>query len=252
MPVTLNNLYNKFKGYVNTQVGGWWKIQTDFTNQCNSISNKLWEHYTGQAEKSQEIKDKLQPFLKSKNVIVKPQKNFGVVKLPDAYGRFATARILVAGDKTKPDIDVEGCSELITDEERTETYYDSLKEKTVELIDIQKWGSCLDHKTKFPTLENPKMTEVEGAFRIAPRNASVVIIDYYVKPTDATFVYTVAPGNIQTGSGDFIIYDSNNSRPLEWPETMIDEFVLELAKRYGTFTQNPLITQSAAQEKMTS
>lgn len=249
------DLYQSFQSAINTFVGGWYRPNTDFIVKANDISIELWEKWTRQAEKSQEIKDNLRPFLKSKNVIVKSQNTYyGILSLPQDYERFSSAGILISNEKTlaNRNIDNGKCDGLETQEEINEEYYNSMEEKTIELIDDKKWRACLEHITKKPTLNNPKMTQIDGGYKVAPRQVSVVVLDYYIKPEKATFVYTIAPGNIQTGAGDQIIYDKTNSKPFQWPDTVRNEFIIRLGEAYGLFTRDAFVSQVTTQQKMTA
>jgi hypothetical protein len=245
--LSLLTIWNSFQSYANTFQGGWYRPNTDFQPAVNDISKKLWEQWTGQAEKSQEIKDHLSPFLKTKNYIVENVvgNNFGVLKYPSDYGRFSSARIILNNQKCVPCPDVNNgqCEngDFKTAEEVSEEYKDNLTQRMVELIDNQKWFSCLNHLTKNPTFESPKMTQYQGGFNVAPRKVSVIVLDYYVRPKEGTFAYTIAPGDTNTGAGDYLIYDPVNSIQLEWPETVLNEFVIELGIRFGLFTRSEFI-----------
>lgn len=249
-------LYSSFKSYVNTSQNGWFRPQTDFIQAANDISNELWETETKKAEKSQESRDNLIFYLKSKNIIVKSEKSsFGKFIPPPDYGRFASARLIVAGGKkTVPAKDVEDgkCDGWKSDEELAEDYYNSVKEVSIENVDNQRWSSVTEHLTKGPTLQNPKLTQIDEGFKLSPRQVSVVVLDYYVRPTNAIFAYTKTPGNVQTGAGDQIVYDKSKSKPLQWPTTMINEFVIRLGIRYGLFTREQFMANIATQQKATT
>lgn len=250
------DLYNSFQTYTNTFVGGWFRPQTDFIQRVNDISKMLWVKWINRAEKSQEAKDFLLPFLRSKNMIVSAKGVYGTFQPPKDYGRFSTARIIVAKDTCLPDksVDQGKCDngDFKTQEEMTEEYFDSVKQFTVEMIDDGKWGAVNEHLTKGPTLSSPKMRQIDGGFEVSPRKISVIVLDYYVEPKEATFVYTISPGNVQTGAGDQLIYDKNNSDPLEWPATIRNEFIIELGISYGLFTRDTFVSQVTQQQKMTA
>lgn len=274
MPIDPFALYQSFQSYVNTFQGGWFRPQTDFQTATNDISNELWEKWTRLSEKSQEIRDNLGPFLRSKNRIVEKQSTYyGTFLPPDDYGRFASARIIRKDNECIPCRGIGGiegkeqgdCSETdIQDQEQvSDTYYEGICEQQIDMIDNMRWGSVCQHLTKAPTLYNPKMTqysvEVTGpkstitgkiAFKVAPRTVSVVVLDYYIRPTPCVFGYTKAPGDVQTGAGDQIIYDVNKSTPLQWPTTVITEFLIRLGERYGFFTRDQFMAQAATQQKM--
>ena len=252
--IDLFDLYESFKSYTNTFVGGWFRPQTDFTKRCNDISKNLWVKWTREAEKSQEAKDNLFPFLKSKNIIVAANGPYGKFQSPKDYGRFATARIIVANHNCYPDKSVENgnCEngDFKTEQELTDEFYDSVEQIDVELIDDKKWGAVNAHLIKKPTLTKPKIRQIDNGFEVAPRKVSVIVLDYYVEPKEATFVYTLTPGNVQTGAGDQIIYDNKNSNPLEWPATVRNEFLIELGASYGLFTRDQFMTQVTQQQKI--
>lgn len=260
--LSLFSIWKSFQAFVNTFQGGWYRPQTDFENACNDISNLIWEDWTGQAEKSQEIKDHLAPFLKSKNLIVTNANSFyGTISYPKDYGRFATATILVAGDGCIPckTVDDGKCSDgtdFKTTEEISDEYYSKCEERQILLVDDQRWAACLTHLTKCPTFQNPKMRQMStdkfNGFQVAPRTVSVVVFNYYTKPKNGTFKYTVASGNVQTGAGDQIIYSpAPSSTELEWPPTVINEFVIRLGERYGLFTRDQFVTAFSSQMKKT-
>jgi hypothetical protein len=258
--IDLYELYLSFQSFCNTYIGGWYRPDTDFTKACNDISKILWVKWTRLAEKSQEARDNLFPFLVSKNMIVSNSGVYGTFLPPvdpkKPYGRFASARIIVVGNTCVPSKEVNNgkCSNgnFKTPNELTEDYYDSVKQIDVEMIDDQRWGACNKHKTKGPKLDSPKMRQIDGKFEVAPRLVSVVVLDYYRPPCEATFKYTISPGNVQTGSGDMIIYDKKNSTPLEWPFNLRDEFLIELGIRYSMFTKEQFLAQMSIQKKQTA
>lgn len=273
MPIDPFSLYQSFQSYVNTFQGGWYRPQTDFQSATNDISNDIWEDFTKRAEKSQEVRDNLGPFLRSKNRIVKRQNSyFGVFQAPDDYGRFASARIIRQADKCIPCQGLEGAEEMeqgkcdaINTEDQTEIdnkFFEGMCEQQIDMIDNQRWGSVCQHLTKPPTLYNPKMTQysvevpapnntkiAKISFKVAPRAVSVVVLDYYIRPTPCVFGYTKAPGNVQTGAGDQIIYNKNASTPLQWPDTLVNEFLWRLGERYGFFTRDQFMAQVSTQQK---
>ena len=55
----------------------------------------------------------------------------------------------------------------------------------------------------------------------------------------------MSTGNPQTGAGDYLIYDADQSVKLEWPESMIPYFLDELQKIYAKFTRDPILFQMA-------
>lgn len=253
--IDVYSLWLDFDSAVNTSINGWFRPETDFVRAVNEISIKLWNKWTNDAEKSQESKDKLFPFLKSRNTTVENQSAYyGVAKKPPLYGRLASARIIVHADMTLPSKEVEEgkCEGFKSKEEITDEYYDNIKEFRVQIIDNQRWSSYCEHLTKGPTLEKPGITQINDGFKVAPRKVSVIVLDYYVEPKKATFNYTITVGNPQTGSGDQLVYNSVLSEKLEWPETVRKEFLDELVSWYSQYTRDQVLSSITAQNKQTN
>ncbi len=256
--IDLFELWQVFQSYANTFQGGFWRPQTDFQRQVNLVSIAMWDEKTTQAEKAQEISDDLRNFLITENLIVKQANSYyGTVNYPEKYQRFATAKLLVSQNgNCCPDQTINDgkCSngDFKSQEEINEAYYDTIKERLIEKIDTQRWSACLEHLTKNPTLESPKMTQVNNGFKVAPRQVSVVVLYYFVKPIEGTFKYTTSPGNVQTGQGDQIIYNQTASQPLNWPETVKPEFIWRLGEIYGAFTKDQFLTAFSSQQKATA
>lgn len=249
--LSLFTIWSSFQSLVNTAQNSFFRPQTDLQQSVNDISKELWDNWTSQSEKSQQIRDFLAPFLKSKNIIVIPQNSYyGLVEYPDNYGRYASTRVFSINNDVVPcpDVDNGKCEGFETQQEVNEEYYANILERTVDLIDEQRWAACLEHLTKNPTLKNPKITQIDGGWKVAPRTVSVLVLDYYIRPTEGTFKYTIAPGNPQTGAGDFIQYDPT-SIPLQWPETVLNYFLWKLATRYGLFIGNQFLSQFSAQQE---
>jgi hypothetical protein len=231
----------------------------DFERQVNDISLDFWNKWTEQADKSNEIQDELSPFRRSVNLIVNAgQSGFGTMSYPVDYGRYSSARILVAGEETFPDEELDTCNcegASIDPNERQESdfeklsrlekFKDKITEYPINKIPNGKWGGALQHKTKKPTLEKPLITQYDKSFKVAPRNVSVIVLDYYVMPKPSLFAYTISPGNTITGQGDTIIYNKEKSVPLQWNESMIPRFISELKLKYGVVTRDPFMVQAS-------
>lgn len=248
------DLWNSFQSLVNTFQGGWFRPQTDFIQACNDLSKKFWVKYTDEAYKSQRAKDNLMPFAKTHNYKVDNSGVRAFFKVDKDYGRFSSAWIVVHNSQCVPDPKIEDGKCVNVDFEDKETitqdYYDELKAFEVDLIDDIKWASVNQHKTKGPRLDKPYIRQVEGGFQILPRKISAITVSYWREPKPATFNYTLSPGNVQTGAGDQIIYNTN-SDPLEWPFSMRDDFLMELGIRYSLFTREQFLFAASQQQKTT-
>lgn len=240
-------LYLDFASLVNTMQGGFFRLQTDFERRANAINMDIWQQYTKIPEKTQEVTDYLSPFTVPKNVQVKKLNTYyGIAPYPSDYARFSSARILVHGKKkgeeTVPDMKVDDGKCLIEDENEKEVklneYYENIKERQVDLVDDSRWAACIDHETKYPTLEYPKIHQFNGGFYVAPRSVSVIVLTYYVQPKYVKINYTLSPGNVQTGAGDEIIYTPTPGQAFLWSPTLVNEFLIRLGEAYGYFTRD--------------
>lgn len=254
------DLWQDLGAQLNISQNSWWRPESDFIRNVNDISIKLWNDKIDIAERDGRIIDELRTFFKPKNIIVKQQNSFyGIVEYPtkegEEYGRFGSARLLLAGKSCVPckDVDDGQCcnGEFKSDAELADDYYNTVCETQIEKIDNQRWPSVLQHLTKRPTLLNPKMTQVGNSFKVAPRNVTVVILNYYVPPKTATFKYTLSTPNLTNGSGDAIIYDKDASQPLDWPYTVKPEFLSLLKDAYIGYTRDGLYQQITASQKQT-
>lgn len=260
--ITLFELYNEFKAMVNTSQNGFWRPENDFEKNVNVASDLLFNKKTEIAERDQKIVDDLRPYLISKNIIVEKANSFyGIVPLPTEpkhpeYSKYASARMLLAGQSCVPcqEVDQGECinGEFKSDTELTEDYYNTVCEVQIEKIDNQRWPSVLQHLTKRPTLLRPKLTQINNQFQVAPRDVSVVVLNYYRKPKYATFKYTLTEPNLQDGSGDVIIYNEEQSQPLEWPSTVKTELLDILKDMYVGFTRDSQYQQINSAQKQTN
>ena len=252
--LSLFTIWQSFQSLVNTAQNSFFRPYTDFQQSVNDISKELWDQWTSSSEKNQQVRDYLAPFLKSKNIMVQPRNSYyGVVLYPKDYGRYASAAVWSIRNQCVPcpDVDNGKCKGYKTQEEVNEEYYRNIEERQVDLIDEQRWKACLTHLTKMPTIQAPKITQIDGGWKVAPKDVSIIVLDYYKVPAEGTFLYTVEPGNPQTGSGDYIIFNTS-SVSLEWPETVLNYFLWKLAKRYGVFIGNQFLAQFSEQQKMTA
>lgn len=241
--MTVANLFTIFQALiseVNVQQSGQIRPVEDFVRWLNTVSLDMFRDYTADAEITQLNADTLAPFRQSVNIQIQQiaGSRFGFIPNPTDYEAYSSMRILrhkeattCAMDNTLPCITDKGkCLQVVdSDYAAMEQKYagTNLIELTVNLIDNQRWGSCLDHITKGPTFDNPKATQKKGGFFIAPAGLSVVVLDYYKTPTPYIFAYTIDPAT------DIIVYDAGNSQQSEWSEGMQNEILTRLRKKYG-------------------
>jgi hypothetical protein len=276
MAIDVFQLWEKWIGNVNTHQGGHVKPERNFLNWCNDISFSLFEtKFASSWEKSQKVDDDLaKPFLKTKNIEVKN----GIAKYPEDYAHFSAARVsfrksdgAIGFRPGVPFIDCNGnelpeksCPKFISEEvyeiiqsqqsaekpkDIEEAEADEFGEKNIDKVDSGRWGAIMDHRFSRPTLNNPAITQGEGGWKVAPAGVKNIIVDYLRKPMLATFNYKVVPGDIVTGQGDNIQYDPNGSKPLEWDELIVNEFLNLLEKKYGKFIREEFIWQTSESDR---
>lgn len=264
--IDLFKLYEKVCGTYNTQQGGHIRPHRNFVDWVNDISLELFEEYFAVAEKNQTIDDRLNPFLKSANVVVGalPGSNYDVFAAPDDYEHFSSARVYLntnnvgcpcEGVKT---LDATGkciancgtpyqdADDKILEERKVQ---EGLCEVPIVKVSNSRWGSICNHKTMYPTVDKPKITQFDKGFKLAPKNLGVISFDYYRKPKAGTFAYTITnPGNID----EYIQYNQAGSTPLEWSEVLITEFINRIGKKYGQFIREQFVFDtSEANRKVT-
>jgi len=258
--IDMFDLWERFCADNNTFQGGMFRPERDFEKDVNTISLKAFNDFVGQDEKTQQIDDWLAPFANTVNIIVTPQSgNWGLAIYPDAplyppYGAWKAARSLQHKEECmceeghaifKDGKKCDGNETELEKLQRVDRYKAGIFEATITKVESSKWSACLEHETKCPTFEAPKLTQYKEGYKVAPRSVSVIVLDYYQKPKKAKFAYTIAPGNPQTGAGDYLIYNQAASTQLEWPETMIPYFLGKLQEKYAKFTGNTQLLQMA-------
>jgi hypothetical protein len=253
--IDLFDLYNRFCSDVNTFQGGFVRPERDYERLVNSISQDIWNEWTEQAEKTQEINDNLSPYLQTVQIIVAPASgNEGIALYPKDYGRYSASRVLLHKGECMCDTSIdtydggkcvrEGHRETeIEKADRIKKYRKGIVQATCYKVESSRWASILTHETKCPTLLEPAITQFKNGIKVAPLDVSVIVLDYFIAPKYAKFAYTIAPGNPQTGAGDYIIYDQANSGKLEWPDTMIPFFLDKLREVYARYTRDGALFQ---------
>lgn len=244
MPIDTFDLWEELCQTVNTHQNGMIKPNRQFIKWVNAISIQLFEEkFAGAWQRNQKITDDLaNPFLKSFPVKVKDINNptFDLIEYPADYGHISSVRFYHKGD-FKP---VEVQCEKIADNDYKYTLPNEVTEQPIPYVDNNRWGAIARHKNKKPAFSRPYATQYEGGFKLMPKGVPYVIIDYFRRPVSATFLYTL-------GAEDQIIYNPASVK-LEWSDLVRNEFITRLKEKFGLFTQQPLIMQSAAQEKITT
>lgn len=261
--ITTFELYEKFCGTVNTHQGGHARPNRNFINWVNDVTIDIFMEEIKEWEKTQIITDRLSPFLKSVNVVVTgmPNQMWDLIKLPSDYEHFSSARIWKRADEfcgcsTCDTIDGKDgkekkCDFRLIDEDEMEFAKQasdaSIKEVTITKVPNDKWGAICSHRTMGPTSEKPICTQYDKGLKIAPKGTGVVIVDYFRLPVNATFEYTLLnPG----AENEYIQYNANTSKPVEFSKTLIPEMLDRLQKKYGTFTRENILYDQGERERL--
>lgn len=261
--ITSFELWQKLIGKVNTHQGGHVRPHRNFVDWVNDISFALFEEEYGVWEKTQQITDRMMPFLESVNVLVtsKSGQMWDLVTLPTYYEHFSSARIykkkeLYCGDRSLITIDGDTgketrCANYIDedDKELLRRQQDaSICEITITKVKNNQWGAICKHKSKGPSMDNPICTQYKAGLKLAPKGIGVIVMDYFKLPTKCTFDYTITnPGT----ESEYIQYNPA-SIPLDWSQTMINEFINRLQKNYGTFVREPLLYEQGERDRNTT
>lgn len=250
--IDIYDIWQKLMSRVNVQQGGQIRPVSDFEKWYNIVSDLLFRRKVASAELNQMTDDDLAPFLKTVNILCVNQagKPYSIAAYPADYSGYASMRISRQKETDGegngiPIIDGTGKCFMYNDPDyaqMTQSFAGAnLIEAAVNKIDNQRWAGCRSHDKKNPTYESPKCTQFVSGFKVAPKGLQSVVLDYYKTPRRAVFGYTIV--------NDVVIYDSTASTQLEWPNTMENEFLVELEKAYGMAVRENEVYQMAENDK---
>lgn len=226
--------------------------QNDFLQQA---SIELFNEKVLSASKSNKLDDDLAPFLKSKNINVSTPAglNYGLLLRPSDYNKFWSIRAFFSGNSEDnlvscgcPSSEPVPCDavENLPVDEVPVVDMPILKEVNVTKVDGSQWSAVLMHRSKMPTLDNPYCTQYDAGFKVAPRNITVVTMDYYRLPTEAIFGYVLLSGN-------YYQYDPSTSVNIEWPATVLDELLDRTVRIFSNYLRDPEMRKFAIEQMMT-
>lgn len=246
--LNLFDLWQSIMSEVNVQQGGNIRPQIDFQSWVNAISMELFHERAAAAELNDMIDDDLATFLLSAYtaLISQPGQPWWLLPRPSNYAYFAGCKVL----RQLPDkiaiVDGDGQCLQFNDKDyaalRQKFAGKNLIESTVKKLDEQRWESCLGHRFKKPTFQNPKMVQYSAGFKVAPAGIGGVVLDYYRLPKDCVFAYTI-------GTGDIIQYNAGASIQLEWGENLKNEFLTRLKKKYAIYVREEGLYGQAVNDK---
>jgi hypothetical protein len=218
----------------------------------------LNEKYLAQIQ-TQKLDDDISIFHKSVNlpVTVPEGLNYGLIQFPTDYIYYWTLRAFFSG--TIDNLNSCGCPTADNSACNAQTnliqtpvpieLIPIVKEVNVEKVDSGRWSAVLNHRTKAPTLNHPYCTEYEGGFKVAPRNLSIVTMDYYVLPVKAKFGYQIIQNNVT--AVPFYQYDPNTSTNIQWGSQVQNELLDRVMKLCAIYLNNPNLYSAANELKAT-
>ena len=83
-------------------------------------------------------------------------------------------------------------------------------EVPVENVKDTNWGAVISSQLVTPTKQFPKYSEFRLEYRFAPKNIGIVMIDYFNKPVEPVWGFTVVSGRP--------VYDPATSTDFEWDD----------------------------------
>lgn len=238
---------------VNVQQGG--QIPpTVFNNWYNEVSDWYFKKLAEKYATEQVMSDFLSPFTNYVNVIVAQQsgQNFGIATYPADYEFFLNATVLYQkaentcffNDKF-PIIDGGGKCAQYEDPDiaKLKIAYacSNVLESQINKVDLDKWPSCLNHPTKYPTLPQPKMLQFKGGFKVSPKFVTTLVLYYLTTPVKSVFAYTI--------TNDIAIYNAGGSTQLQWSEQVMPIFLAELQKKYAAYVNDGGMYQMGDNDK---
>lgn len=146
-----------------------------FNSFCNAAQMLVFEKDRQIFLKTGEISDFLSWFLT--NTVINPNAVTGYANYPSNYQHTASVR----------------------------SYYNGI-ERPVELVENKAWGEIMASELMAGTKLFPKYTEFDSECRFLPKNIGIVMLDYFRKPVEPVWNYTIVNNQqvyTSTGSVDF-------------------------------------------------
>lgn len=249
------DMWQTLMSLCNVQQNGQIRPTTDFINWYNAVNVEMFHAKCGAFQLGQQITDETNPFHKT---IIVPcanvaGRNYVVAAYPADYEYLIDLRVIRQKDERAcgslekfPIIDGNGKAKMYTDPDYAAMAQQyaamGLVEEQLQVIDSQRFGSCLTHPTKGPTWDEPKATQDGTGIKIAPMGVQAVVLDYFATPVNATFAFTIS-------AQDIVIYNAGGSTQLQWTNVVKNEFLNELGKKYASYIGDMQLYQQFNENK---
>lgn len=238
------DLYESFLAHANTYQGGHVKPQREFINWVRDVSLSFFSAGCQEFEKTKVISDRMSPFLKTKPLQLETEGNpgFDLAVFPEDYAYFATARHFSRDGAfvVEPDQDLlcyDGkqckCKDKVGASQWVSSITaDTIKEKTIDKVDNDRWGSLLDHRILRPSIDKPKMTQYSSGFKVSPKGLGIIVLDYFRLPEDPKMNYIITNSGTED---EYMQFVEQGSQHLPWPKDMMADFIPALILKYQAF-----------------
>ena len=220
-----------------------------FNTWYNEVGDWYFNYLAERFQLNQIIGDYLSPFTRRANVLGTPQtgRNWVLFKKPADFEFFLNASILrqleeetCFFNKDLPLIDGSGNAAQYTDPDIAAMQINfagaNVEEKIINMVDTSRWASCLNHITKGPTWAEPKMTQFDQGYIVAPKGIPSIVLTYLKTPKQSVFAYTIS-------DQDIAIYNDAGSTQLDWSEQVTPVFLAKLVTKYGLYINDPGVTK---------
>lgn len=238
--IDLWQLWLALKSNTNTKQGGHLRLR-DFNSWVNQASLEIFKEDFAAWQKTQILTDDLRAFLVSKPVTTKPSTmNYVILQYPQDYAFFSSARIFQAGGEVV---------ECAKEGEEVKNALADVCEISATLVDNARWGSVCSHKIIPPSVSKNRVyiTQFDGGFKVAPKEVGYVTLDYLRFPKKAILAFdsTKLPDQV---------YDpvETAKNPLEWSDTVMNEFLARLEISYSKFIREPFLLNASLNKKETT
>ena len=175
------------------------------------LFNKVYEEF----EKTQELTDDIQPFLKPLKTLVPSD---GIFTYPSDYVHISSIRAYY--------VDANNIGTPVP----------------IREIKNAEWGDVQQSQMAPPTLRFPAMTQYDTYMEFLPRKSFFIQFDYISQPIPPLWAYTIVNNRA--------VYDATNSVQLQFSDANQNEIVMMMGSFLGmNIRENDLIQYSEMKEK---
>lgn len=234
--IDIFELYNEVKGRVNSYQTGHLK-PSDFKDWVHASQLEVYMENVEAFQRTQVISDYITPFLKTEKIKVENVQGqfYDLVKRPEGYGNYATARLIKVNESDKN----ENCEPILDEDEKNLAKLNAGKNLygvPVDLVDNDRFDSIFKHPRKKATVDKPKMTLYSEGFKLVPKGEFQFIeIDFFTIPIKPTFNFTILNSGSET---EYFQYNPSQTSKIEFNENVKPILIPKIIQKFATFTGN--------------